>query len=97
MYLGGTPGRDASPYAAAMRAENLSDLPPAFIAVGDLDLFRDECIVYSERLNSAGVPCELEIYKGAVHGVENIALGTQLSKTIKKDRQDVLKKVFGIQ
>ena len=91
MYLGGTPGQEASPYAAAMRATDLSCLPPAFIAVGELDLFQDECAVYTERLKEAGVPVEFKIYPGAVHGTEKIAAGTRLSKQITRDRQKALK------
>ena len=96
MYLGGAPGKKASPYAAAMRAEDLGNLPPAFIAVGELDLFRDECAVYAKRLQEARIPVEFKIYPGAVHGTEKIAAGTRLSKQITRGRQNALKKLLGI-
>jgi len=45
MYLGDEYGSDAvSPYAAAVRAQDLSGLPPAFITVGTRDLFREALI-----------------------------------------------------
>jgi acetyl esterase/lipase len=50
--------------------KNLSGLPPAFIAVGGLDLFRDEDIEYALRLMAAGVHTELHYYAGAVHGFD---------------------------
>ena len=67
--LGQPPGSDGvSPYAAAARAEDLSGLPPAYIACGALDLFIDENLDYAGRLIRAGVPVEMHVYPGAPHG-----------------------------
>ena len=72
--LGVEPGRsNVSAYAAPARAEDLRGLPPAFIAVGALDLFVDESVRYAHRLLSAGVAVELHVYPGAVHGFDLIA------------------------
>lgn len=68
MYLDGTPGLEASPYAAAARATDLAGLPPAYICVGSEDLFRDECIEYGRRLLAAGVATELAMFRGLFHG-----------------------------
>lgn len=68
MYLDGEPGKDASPYAAASRATDLSNLPPAYICVGSEDLFRDEDIEYARRIIDAGGVCELSVYPGLFHG-----------------------------
>lgn len=71
--LGHPPGgRDTSPYAAAARVQGLAGLPPAFVAVGALDLFIEEDIDYARRLIEAGVPTELHVYPGAVHGFDLI-------------------------
>ena len=69
-YLGNIINKDVSPYAAPARATDLSNLPPAFIMIGALDVFRDETITYAQRLLQAGVPVELHIYPGAYHGFE---------------------------
>jgi acetyl esterase/lipase len=66
-------GDDVSIYAAPARAESLADLPPTFIDVGDLDVFRDEDIVYARRLSAAGVPVEFHLYPGCPHGFEGFA------------------------
>lgn len=67
--LGKPAGSDGvSAYASPARAENLADLPPAFIIVGELDLFVDEDIDYAQRLIQAGVPVELHVFPGAFHG-----------------------------
>jgi acetyl esterase/lipase len=69
--LGRKPGgSDTASYAAPARAEDLRGLPPAFIAVGALDLFVDEDIEYAHRLMRAGVATELHVYPGAVHGFD---------------------------
>ncbi len=71
--LGGEPGGpDVSPYAAPARATDLSGLPPAFIAVGTLDLFIDEDIDYARRLIRAGVPTELHVFPGAYHAFDQV-------------------------
>lgn len=64
---------DVSPYAAPARAADLAGLPPAYIDVGDLDIFRDEDIDYARRLLAAGVPTELHVFPGCPHGFEMIA------------------------
>jgi triacylglycerol lipase len=68
-FLGHEPGsQDISPYAAAARAENLVGLPPAYIAVGALDLFLEEDLAFVGKLAQAGVAVELNVYPGAFHG-----------------------------
>ena len=59
---------DVSAYASPARAEDLSGLPPAFIIVGELDLFVDEDIEYAQRLMQVAVPTELHVFPGAFHG-----------------------------
>ncbi|GIF73551.1 alpha/beta hydrolase [Asanoa siamensis] len=63
-------GPDVSPYAAPARATDLSGLPPTYLCVGELEVFRDECVDYAARLMRAGVPTELHVFPGAFHGWE---------------------------
>jgi len=67
-YLGPLAGGDVPPTAAPARAEQLSGLAPAFLAVGDVDAFLDENVDYAVRLSRAGVPTELHVYPGVIHG-----------------------------
>jgi acetyl esterase len=65
-FLG--PGGDGDdPYASPLLAD-LSRLPPAFLVVGSYDVLRDETLAYAERLQQAGVPAEVLVYPGAIHG-----------------------------
>ncbi len=66
------------------RADNLSNLPPCFIATGALDLFFDENLDYIRRLGAAGVPVELHVYPGGVHGF-NLIEHAQISKACARD------------
>ncbi|MCW2866638.1 MAG: alpha/beta hydrolase [Marmoricola sp.] len=56
--------------AAPARAGDLAGLPPAWVGVGDADLFHDEDRAYAERLEAAGVPCTLHVVPGAYHGFD---------------------------
>ncbi len=60
-------------------AEDLSNLPPAYIATGSLDLFFDENLDYARRLVAAGVPVDLHSYAGAIHAFNAIP-GAALSQ-----------------
>lgn len=71
-YLGHAPARDGEdrPYAVPARRADLAGLPPAWIGVGDLDLFHDEDLEYAARLRAAGVPCELHVEPGMYHAAD---------------------------
>jgi acetyl esterase/lipase len=67
-YLGSLYGsEDVAPYAAAAREGDLAGLPPTCVVVGSIDGFRDEDIDYAQRLNQAGVACELHVIAGLPH------------------------------
>lgn len=85
--LGGQPGADdVSPATAAARLTDVRGLAPAYIEVGDLDIFRDENITYAQRLAAAEVPIELHVHPGAPHGFERFAPDSQLAQRAKQDR-----------
>ena len=90
-YLNGKP---ADQYAAPARAEDLTGLPPTFIDVGTVDLFRDEDIAFAQRLMQAGVPCELQVYPGAFHASESLAAEAALSQRIWANRIGALRRAL---
>ena len=90
-YLG---AQEPDAYAAPARASELSGLPPAFIDVGEVDLFRDEDIVFAQRLLAAGVPTELHVYPGAYHSSENLAPEAPLSDRIWETRLAALRRAL---
>ena len=90
-YLGdGKPDQ----YAAPARAEDLAGLPPTFIDVGTVDLFRDEDIAFATRLMQAGVPTELVVNPGAYHAAEVFAPDAPLSQRIWARRIEALRRAL---
>lgn len=90
--LGHAPGIDGvSPYAAAARATRLDGLPPTFLSVGSLDLFLDENLDYAQRLLRAGVPTELHVLPGGVHGFDLVP-GARVSETARRLSHDALRR-----
>jgi acetyl esterase/lipase len=86
---------DVHPYQAPTRATNLSGLPPTYIEVGAMEVFRDECIDYGRRLLEAGVPTELHVYPGCCHGFDAFAPSAAVVRTAVATREDALRRAFG--
>ncbi len=82
----GLGGDGVSAYAAPARVTDLSLLPPTYIDVGDLDIFRDEDIAYARRLAAAGVPTELHVHPGCPHAFEGLAPNAAVSRRAIADR-----------
>ena len=78
---------DVPPYAAAARAADLAGLPPSCVVVGSIDGFRDEDVDFAQRLNQAGVPCELHVIAGLPHAYQlaPAAAAVQLAEHCKDD------------
>ncbi|MFT3965305.1 MAG: alpha/beta hydrolase [Sphingobium sp.] len=80
-YLGREPGLpDPPPHAVPARRLDLSGLPPAWIGVGDIDLFHEEGRAYALRLDEAGVDVDFVTVPGAPHGFEAWASDTVLAR-----------------
>jgi acetyl esterase/lipase len=84
--------KNVSPFAAPARASDLSNLPPTLIQVGELEVFRDECVDYALRLMQAGVSTELHVYPGAYHGWEIFVPTASAGQRMIAERFDVLKR-----
>lgn len=94
-YLGGTPGGEGvSPYAAASRATELAGLPPAYIAVGDIDLFAEEDIEYARRLVASGIPTELHVYPGGCHAFDMMNPAADVCCRFNDDFQRALRRAM---
>lgn len=62
-----SPADADDPLACPLHAR-LDDLPPAFMAVAEIDPLYDSNIAMAARLRSAGVSVEAIVYPGTVHG-----------------------------
>ena len=89
-YLG-----DADPEVAVpARRTDLSGLPPAWMGVGTFDLFHDEDLAYAERLKAAGVPCDVEVVKGAFHGFDGIVPKAKVSQAFFNSQCAMLRRIL---
>jgi len=95
-YLSGLDGGEVPPYAAPARATDLRGLPSTWLATGELDLFRDEDIEYASGLLAAGVPTELHVYPGAVHGFDLFAPEAAVSRRYRRDRDEAFDRFVGV-
>ena len=82
----------------AVRRPDQGDRPvraaAGWIPCGDIDLFIDEDIEYAQRLLQAGVPAELHVYPGGIHGFDLLAPGSGLARRFAAERDDVLRRAF---
>lgn len=84
--LGVPAGSAKVPYGSVpARVDDFSGLPPAYVAVGAIDLFVEEDVEYARRLIHTGVPTELLVVPGAFHGFNLIAPQAPIS--VRFDRQ----------
>lgn len=84
-------GPDVEASAAPARLTDATGLPPAYIEVGQLDIFRDETIRYALTLSQAGVPVELHVHPGVPHEYDAIACDADVSRRALADRHRLLK------
>ncbi|MFI9386982.1 alpha/beta hydrolase [Kutzneria sp. NPDC052558] len=79
-------GPDVAAAAAPARARDLSGLPPTYVEVGELDIFRDESIEYARRIALAGTSVELHVHPGCPHGFEHISADADVVLRSRADR-----------
>jgi acetyl esterase/lipase len=88
-YLGRQPRlSDAPEYAAPARRTNLAGLSPAWIGVGELDLFYPEAVEYAANLTASGVPCTLVTVPGMYHGADGITPKAQSMQEFRRSMME---------
>lgn len=96
-YLGDYFAADTvPPYAVPARYKDVSSMPPTWIGVGDIDLFYEESVTYSERLKAAGIKCEMDIVSSAHHGFEIFAHNTKLVERYYQRHFSFVRSTFGV-
>lgn len=65
------PADALDPRVSPLLAEDVSGLPPAYVAVAGFDPLRDEGEAYAHRLKQAGVPTTLRRHSGLIHAIIN--------------------------
>jgi acetyl esterase/lipase len=94
-YVGTQPGvQDLPDYASPARRSELEALPPAWIGVGELDLFLEENRAYADRLRAAGTDVAIVTVPGAPHAFESWAYDTGIAQDFIKSAQAWLEKTL---
>lgn len=83
-----------SPYASPALATDLSRLPPAFVDVGTVEVFRDEDIEYARRIAESGGDVELHVWPGAFHGFDLAFPHAELSRRAQTARREWLARIL---
>ena len=82
------------PWAAPARMKTVPEgMPPVYIEIASLDLFRAENEAYAARLAEAGVPVRVERREGCPHGWEHIAPAAQVTQRAMADRWGVIREL----
>lgn len=68
--------------------------PPAWIAVAELDVLRDEGIAYGEKLKQAGVAADVKVYVGAPHPIMAMDGALEVGKELVSDAANALRNAF---
>ena len=82
-------------YASPALASDLSDLPPTFIDVGSMEIFRDENVDFARRLWSIGADAELHVWAGGFHGFEVAYPDAAISRRCIAARTDWMARILG--
>ena len=95
-YLGPLYGRDdVPPTAAPARATDLSGVAPAFVGIGDVDAYVESNLEYAALLLRSGVPTELHVYPGVIHGGFVARPRTPRTEQFLRDVYQALRLAFG--
>jgi acetyl esterase len=79
---------------APMLAERHDGLAPAWIGLAECDPLVDEGVAYADLLRMTGVPVDIEIYHGVVHGFVNMGRVIPEASLAHADAGRALKQAF---
>ena len=100
-YLRGPQDRDDWRFAPlngvddSGQVRDLDGVAPAWIGLAECDPLTDEGVQYADRLRLAGVPVDLEIYAGVVHGFIQFGRAIPSALTAHNDAARALRHAFG--
>ena len=79
---------------APLNAADHSGLAPAWLGLAECDPLVDEGIAYADALRMAGVPVDLEIYRGVIHGFMTMGRAIAQAKVAHADAAAALRTAF---
>jgi len=79
----------------AAQVSDLDSVAPVWIGLAECDPLVDEGVMYADRLRMAGVPVDLEIYAGVVHGFIQFGRAIPQALIAHNDAARALRHAFG--
>ena len=73
---------------------DLAGLAPAWVGLAECDPLVDEGVAYADRLRMAGVPVDLEIYRGMVHEFIKMGRAVPVAAVAHADAARALRQAF---
>lgn len=93
--LGLDHGRDVTELQAPARATDLSGIAPAFIDVGECDVFRDEAVAYAAQIWNSGGSAELHVWPGLYHGACQLEVDVPVARAAIEAQKSYTQRLFG--
>jgi len=94
VYFEAPPSAGVPRYASPIHGQ-LSGLAPAYVETAEFDMLHDQGHAYAQALVASGVDVTLNDVKGAVHGFDLLAAGSEVSKAAMDSRIQFLRRIFG--
>jgi len=80
---------------APLLADDVEGVAPAWLGLAECDPLVDEGVLYADKLRAAGVPVDLEIYRGVVHGFVQMGRALPEARRFHQDAAQALRQAFG--
>ena len=79
---------------APLKSADVDGVAPAWVGLAECDPLVDEGVLYADKLRAAGVPVELEIYRGVTHGFITMGRAIAEARQLHHDAAQALRKAF---
>ena len=79
---------------APLKSAEVDDVAPAWMGLAECDPLVDEGVQYADKLRLAGVPVDLEIYRGVVHGFVTMGRAIPEARQLHQDAAAALRRAF---
>jgi acetyl esterase len=81
---------------APLNAPDVEGVAPAWFGLAEMDPLFDDGIAYADKLRLAGVPVDLEIYRGVTHEFIKMGRALREARQAHRDAARALTQAFGI-
>ncbi len=81
---------------APLLAPDVDGVAPAWVGLAECDPLVDEGVLYADKLRAAGVPVDLEIYRGVTHEFIKMGRAIPEARQAHADAARALREAFGL-